>query len=206
MKPVSRSRPRRPFPQRQSGAVLVVALLFLMIITMLGVTTMQSTTSEERMGGNTRDWNNALQAAEGALRDAWYDVNGICAPGATSCVPRSPVITGATGFGNATVTAGTCSTTGLCMPSGTYPNYTLLDITTWSAVNPVTFGAYTMAGSDTKFPQAQQPQYVVEALCTPDATASLGGAGCPKYYYRITARGFGGNANTQVTLQMVARL
>ena len=51
-----------------------------------------------------------------------------------------------------------------------------------------------------------QPQYVIEALCTPDSSSSLGGVGCPKYYYRITARGYGGNSNTQITLQMVVRL
>lgn len=203
---------RIPSRRRQSGAVLVVALLFLLIITMLGVTSMQSTTAEERMSGNARDQNNSLQAAEAALRDAWYDINGVCSPGATSCVPRPSVITGATGFGNNTATIGSCSTDGLCLPNGTYPKYTLLDISNWSAsgagaVSPITLGTYTMAAADTKFPQvAQQPQYVIEALCTPDSTSSIGGVGCPKYYYRITARGFGGNSNTQITLQMVVRL
>jgi Tfp pilus assembly protein PilX len=52
---------------------------------------------------------------------------------------------------------------------------------------------------------SQRPQYVIEALCTPDSTTSIGGIGCPKYYYRITSRGFGGSANTQVTLQMIVR-
>ena len=197
---------------RQSGAVLVVALLFLLIITMLGVASMQSTTSEERMSGNARDFNNALQAAEGALRDAWFDLNGNCEPGAGACAPRTPSVVGATNFGDGTSTAGSCSTTGLCLPLGAYPNYPPLPITNWSAagagaVYPVTFGAYTLAAGDTRFAQAaQQPQYIVEALCTPDSTSSLGGAGCPKYYYRITARGYGGNVSTQVTLQMVVRL
>lgn len=196
---------------RQTGAVLVVALLFLMIITMLGVTSLQSTSGEERMAGNLRDTNNAMAAAEAALRDAWYDINGVCAPGASSCVPRTSLISGATNFGDGTGTAGKCSNTGLCLPAGTYPNFTLLDISNWSAsganaVFPVSFGTYTMAAADTKLPQvAQQPQYIIEALCTPSAGASIGGAGCPQYYYRITSRGFGGNASTQVTLQMVVR-
>lgn len=229
-----------PAPRRQAGAVLVVALLFLLIITMLGVTSMQSTTSEERMSGNTRDWNNALQAAEAALRDAWYDINGICAPGAGgACAAgtplRNPVISGATYFGNGSATAGTCSSTGLCLPNGTFPHYTLLDISGWpngaaGPVYPVTFGTYTLSAGSTNIfatvasalastmaSQSQQlvvkqPQYVIEALCMPDSTASLGGVGCPKYYYRITARGYGGardnsgNASTRVTLQMMVRL
>lgn len=206
MHPAGRARGGR----KQSGAVLVVALLFLLIITMLGITTMQSTTSEERMAGNNRDWNNALQAAEAAMRDAWYDLNGQCAPinsaTRTACNVRSPEIVGAANFGNNAATAGTCSATGLCLPLGTFPNYTQLDISTWSAVNPVTLGTYTMGTGDSLLPQvSQQPQYVIEAVCTPDSTASLGGVGCPNYYYRVTARGFGGNSNTQVTLQNIIR-
>ena len=210
--PLRAGKARTPARHRQSGAVLVVALLFLMIITMLGVTSLQSTTAEERMAGNARDQNNSLQAAEAALRDAWYDINGACSPGATSCAQRPVVISGATGFGNGAGTAGSCSTDGLCLPNGTYPKYTLLDIGNWSAsgagaVSPIALGTYTMAAADTKFPQvSQQPQYVIEALCMPDPLSSLGGVGCPKYYYRITARGYGGNSNTQVTLQMVVRL
>ena len=95
------------------------------------------------------------------------------------------------------------------MPKGTYPNYLLLNpaATTWTTLNPVAFGTYTMGATDKKFPLvAQQPQYVIEALCTPSSGASLGGAGCPNYLYRVTARGFGGNVNTLVTLQMIARL
>jgi type IV pilus assembly protein PilX len=208
-------RPRKPraAPSRQHGAVLVVALLFLMIITMLGVASLQSTSSEERMAGNSRDSNNALTAAEAALRDAWYDINGSCAPGSSSCTKRTPAISGASNFGDGTGTAGKCSTAGLCLPTGSYPNYPLLNITNWSAsgsgaVYPVTFGTYTMSGSSAeKIPQvAIQPQYIIEALCTPSSGASIGGAGCPQYFYRITARGFGGNSNTQVTLQMTVRL
>lgn len=210
-----RPRPRAPRAARrhQAGAVLVVALLFLMIVTMLGVASLQSTSSEERMAGNARDANVALMAAEAALRDAFYDINGVCAPGAASCTKRNPVISGATSFGDGTGAGGKCSTTGLCLPNGTFPNYTLLNISNWSSsgtnpVYPVTFGQYTMAGTTAeRIPQvATQPQYIIEALCMPNAGASLGGGGCPQYFYRITARGYGGAANTQVTLQMTVRL
>jgi type IV pilus assembly protein PilX len=210
-----RSNMPKATPRRQAGAVLVVALLFLMIITMLGVASLQSTSSEERMAGNARDSNTALMAAEAALRDAWYDINGACAPGAASCTKRTPPISGSTNFGDGTAAPGTCSSRGLCLPNGTFPNYTLLNITNWSssgagAVNPVAFGSYTSAGTAAeRIPQvATQPQYIIEALCMPSSGASVGsgGGGCPNYVYRITARGFGGNSNTQVTLQMIVRL
>jgi len=57
-------------PRREQGASLVVALIFLVIMAMLGVTLANVTNLEERMAGNTRDRDLALQAAEAALRDA----------------------------------------------------------------------------------------------------------------------------------------
>lgn len=61
---------------RQRGAVLIVSLIFLLLMTLIGVTSMQSTTLQERMAGNTRDRNLALQAAEAALRggETWIAV------------------------------------------------------------------------------------------------------------------------------------
>lgn len=54
----------------QRGAALIVALIFLLVLTLLGTTAMRGTTMQERMAGNTRDWNLAFQAAEAALREA----------------------------------------------------------------------------------------------------------------------------------------
>jgi type IV pilus assembly protein PilX len=56
--------------KRERGASLLVALVFLVIMAMLGVTVANVTTLQERMAGNTRDRDLALQAAELALRDA----------------------------------------------------------------------------------------------------------------------------------------
>lgn len=55
---------------RQRGAVLFVALIFLLLLTMLGVSSMQTTVLEEKMASNTRERAIAFQAAESALRDA----------------------------------------------------------------------------------------------------------------------------------------
>lgn len=55
---------------QQSGATLLVALMFLVIMAMLGVSIANVTTLQERMAGNTRDRDLALQAAEAALHDA----------------------------------------------------------------------------------------------------------------------------------------
>ncbi len=54
----------------EKGAVLIVGLLLLLVMTIIGVTSMQTTLLEEKMAGNVRDQDLALQAAESALRDA----------------------------------------------------------------------------------------------------------------------------------------
>lgn len=52
-------------PQR--GSALIVALVFLLAMTLIGTTAMQGTTQQERMAGNYWDRNLAFQAAEAAL-------------------------------------------------------------------------------------------------------------------------------------------
>lgn len=53
-------------PQR--GSALIIALVFLLIMTLIGVSAMQGTTQQEGMAGNARQRNLAFQAAEAALR------------------------------------------------------------------------------------------------------------------------------------------
>lgn len=55
---------------RQRGAVLAVSLIFLLLLTMIGLAAVQNSTLQERMAGNSRDINTAFQAAEAATRDA----------------------------------------------------------------------------------------------------------------------------------------
>lgn len=63
---------------KQRGAVLVFCLVFLAILTLMGVSGMESTILEERMSGNMQDANTAFQAAESALKvgEAWLSVQG----------------------------------------------------------------------------------------------------------------------------------
>jgi len=53
---------------RQTGAALIVSLLLLLVLTVLGVIMMQTSRMQERMSGNTRDLNMAVQGAEAGLR------------------------------------------------------------------------------------------------------------------------------------------
>lgn len=59
--------------KKQSGAVLFTSLMFLIILTMLAVTSMSTNTLEEKMAANSQETNYAFQAAESALALAWDD-------------------------------------------------------------------------------------------------------------------------------------
>jgi type IV pilus assembly protein PilX len=56
--------------QRQRGAVLVIALVMLLILTLVGIAGLRDTQLQERMAGGAQDRERALQAAESALREA----------------------------------------------------------------------------------------------------------------------------------------
>ncbi|MCC7487848.1 MAG: hypothetical protein IT529_23000 [Burkholderiales bacterium] len=194
----------------QKGAVLVIALLFLTILTILGVTAMTATTFEERLAGNARDSGVAFQAAEAALRDARRDINGIVIPPFNA--PRSPSISGKTGFGDGSDTDnGSCGTSvvapqtlGLCRPfaynaaTGVPPAFN--NTASLTASPSVQYGTYTGAQPLAGLPR--QPRYYIEIMCLPQFGGSLGD---PNYcnFYRITGRGYGYNPNTEVTLQEV---
>lgn len=54
----------------EKGAVLITGLLILVVLSILGVTTMQSTLLQEKMAGNLEQQDIAFQAAESGLRAA----------------------------------------------------------------------------------------------------------------------------------------
>ena len=197
--------------KRERGAVLIVALVFLVILTMLGVTAMTGTTMELRMATNARDHAIALAAAEAALRDAEYDVMNRAYVG-KEAQKRSPEPVLAN-FGVNT-TAGTCSNTapyiGLCLPGSAPVDAQPLpiDLTGISLTGApsVEYGTYT--GARPIVGVAQQPRYYIESLyglTKPPGWGSISGAGgsVRVSYFRITARGVGSNPNTTVTVSEV---
>ncbi len=74
MRVVRLSTYRSP-PAREAGAVLVVSLVLLVVLTMLGLTTMNMTSLEEKMAGNSQDFSRAFQSAESGLVDALQPEN-----------------------------------------------------------------------------------------------------------------------------------
>lgn len=58
---------------QQRGVALVVALIFLLFLTILGVTVMQTSSLEGRMAANTQEANRAFEAAQSAVDYAMSD-------------------------------------------------------------------------------------------------------------------------------------
>ena len=190
---------RHPLPgQAARGFSLIAILLMTAVLALLALGAMNSSVMQERMAGNARDRQVALQAAEAALRDAELDIEN--------------------NITNATVFTDAC-TSGLCIPpsinaSGatSTPVWQTLNWTTNSRAYGQGTAAPALLGPGNAA-LATQPRYVIEVLPTlpPRAgyeSACVGG-GCTNVAveraraYRITVRASGIRPATEVMLQSV---
>jgi Tfp pilus assembly protein PilX len=69
----------------QKGATLIVALVFLLVLTIAGVSAMRFSTFEERMASNTQFRNNVFQQAQNELRSQLLAFN-------TNLANRAPLL------------------------------------------------------------------------------------------------------------------
>jgi type IV pilus assembly protein PilX len=180
----------QPPTARESGMSLFPALMFLLVLSVLGVSALNSTLMQEKMVSNTKDLNIAFQAAEAGLRDAEFDVG--------------KNIDAATAFTSSCVS-------GLCTPPSTWPSPSSADISKvvdWSNTGVTrTYGAYTSAPALPTV--ASQPQYVIEKLSSlpvgPGGSVGVGcGTGCVHSggaAYRLTVLATGVRPETHVVLQ-----
>lgn len=60
---------------QQQGAVLAVALILLLVITVIGVSTFQATGLEEKMAANAQFKSIAFQGSESAIAETWNDLS-----------------------------------------------------------------------------------------------------------------------------------
>jgi type IV pilus assembly protein PilX len=168
-----RSAPRQsagqPPLRHQRGTILVVSLLLLLVLTILGVSSMQSTTLEESMAYATRDRNIALQSAEAALRAGENFIETITSPSALS--------------GN----------NGLYRRADTEPDYT--NPATWSSTaNHVAITPPTGSASAQYFIKETGLLTGVEGAMNMNGYGDNKGSG-DVTTLRVTARGTGGTAN-----------
>jgi len=71
---------------RQGGAVLIVSLMLLLVLTIIGVTSMSSSNMEEKMAANTMNYNITFHASESAVNAALEDTESL-AQSITSSTP-----------------------------------------------------------------------------------------------------------------------
>lgn len=72
-RPLHGARPGLARRTHQRGAVLVVSLVLLVALTLLGISTMNTSQLEEKMAANSQEMGHAFQAAETALSQAFND-------------------------------------------------------------------------------------------------------------------------------------
>jgi type IV pilus assembly protein PilX len=179
-----------PGPTRSRGAVLVVGLIFLAMLTLMGVAAYSVATQEERMTGNSRDRLRAFEAAEAALRECEAQVKNAATVYSSTGGTDSTGTTG--GFYNR-------------MPptqlSYADPGYQALPAgTNWWNAPPSVVKPRVVVG--TIGGVAQEPVCVAEAFDVDTGVLTSGGKPLKTVpMARVTAHGWGSNATTQVTLQ-----
>ena len=210
---VHRVQPRFPQRARQGGAVLLVALIFLILLTLLAIGASSGSLLQQRMVAATRSAQLASLSADTALRGAEWriwntssviggalqcDTTAINAT--TGCVkydPESPLY--ATGGAVAQFRTGNNA----WLPTGIA--YTGLPGASNDFTNvPIPSNGYTASAN-----VAENPRYMIEdmGLVKPPGAGpqhesgvtgpNNGGAGHINIHiYRITARATGGNQNT----------
>lgn len=162
-----------------NGVALIVSLIILLILSILGVQSLQTSTLEERMAGNFRDNKIALEAAESALLagEAW--IANLTVPPVEDDVGTNGVWT----FGKANIKDPTFWANATSVVTGLtgltrQPSY----VVEYRGVTPTTSLAGGKGPAEGGGNTSSPPN--------PDL-----------YNYRITARGLGGSRNSEVILQ-----
>lgn len=174
------ARQIRRLGARERGVALFISLVMLLVLTIIGVSAVQTTSLETRMARNEHDVLLAFQAAESALRDAEVYLETV-----TSLAPFTD--------------AGT---------DGLWTVADFGDDARWEQAN-VWVDATSEVAPTAVGVVADPPRYMIEHLATVlrDENAYqitgpyAGGAADRIEVFRVTARGVGGTANAQVLLQ-----
>lgn len=75
----------------QKGAVLIIALIMLLLLTVIGLASMRGTSLQESMSGNLRDSSLALQASEASLRKGEAEVTSRFKAGTLSALESANI-------------------------------------------------------------------------------------------------------------------
>ncbi|HXG28154.1 MAG TPA: PilX N-terminal domain-containing pilus assembly protein [Nevskiales bacterium] len=172
------------FPRSQSGVILVVGMIVLLVMTLIGLSAARSTLLEERMSGSNTDHNVAFQAAEAALRAGEQSL----------LAPTLPDFDGTGGRYRAR------EYTDPAQPPYWKQWQGGSESSNWAA-NAIAYGGFGSAPAPLS--QASARYYLEEFPLIPGPGESLA-ADAPVdelRFYRVTARGVGISGTTSVILQ-----
>ena len=189
---------------RENGAALFVSLVFLLILTVIGLAGMQSTALQEKMASHMRERNLAFQAAESALRagEAYLAAN---VPTIVCDVANDGI------YDNSSPNSATDCPASKGWPSSaqsTHP-YGPESEEFWKNNTDVkTLGLGENSHQYDKL--ADKPKYIIEAVPAGAVGAGVSlEAGIPipsgPKLYKITAHGVGTDSNAAVVTQSVVR-
>lgn len=160
------------YPGHERGSALIIGLIMLVVLSMIGLSSLQNTVLQERMAGNLRERSLAFEAAELALREGEMVARTSFAPDAA---PGSAF-----------------SGPGLFdRMDGNPVTFSLTDANLQA--NGVAL--------DTVQQTAAPPRYIVERQESWPLTLGTGTGGVDIESFRITALGFGGTLEAVVILQ-----
>lgn len=193
--------------RRQQGAVLVVALVMLLILTFIGISSMNTANVQAKMVGNLQDQQRAFDMAEIALIAAenWMKGQSSTPQAATDPTPGDNTVW-STGSTQAKVQQSVSTATASWWNYATLANF-------WTAEGnavPLSTGVTNGGSTSTSWYVFSAPMYVIEEL---RAITGSGGTGSPAIgmsdttvnttLYRIVARGVGGRADTVILLEEI---
>jgi len=171
---------------KQKGATLIVAVIFLIMLSILGINVAQVSNLEEHMAGNSRNRDLAFQAAEAALKHVEQNLSSGSVEKIQTLIPFP-----------ANNTSGTIAAAGLRAINTCLPN----NINYWNGAGAADCNGasqqYVWSTATARNPiavlnqVAAQPLYIVERLTNNGTTER----------YRVTARGVGGTSDAVVILQ-----
>lgn len=164
---------------QQKGVVLIISLIMLLVLTIVGVTSMRVTGLEEKMAGNLHNNNMAFQAAESSLRGAenWIVAQTV-----------EPAVDSVNIWPYSSMDSSTTDAT---------PWWFEKNATWW------TNNAVQYTGSLTGVSQA--PYSLTEFKYFKSDTLTIGSKSPPPgiHYYQITALGNGSNTQSRVMVQSI---
>lgn len=191
---------------RQRGAALVVALVFLIALTLLGLAAMGGNTLQQKMTYSVGEYNLAFQSAESGLSagETWLESRldkpaGDCA---VPCGATTSVWLGATLTPTPEVTLINLRSTTWWNNQGRKFGFTYED---GAAPALVAGQQYSLGGDVVADTSMRYPRYVIEELGKDPKGSYVTGISTPYtlWYYQISARGTGAQPLPATVVQSV---